>query len=113
MTDAERRLWSAIRGKQLADVKFRRQAPIGPYIVDFVSFQCKLVIELDGGQHSERVQYDRQRTEWLSLQGFEVLRYWNHQVFEDLDAIVEQIWRKVNDRSPLPNPPHQGEGTGI
>jgi very-short-patch-repair endonuclease len=113
LTDAERRLWSALRGRQLADVKFRRQAPIGPYIVDFVSFQCKLIIELDGGQHTEQVQYDGQRTEWLHSQGFQVLRFWNHQVFEDLDAILELIWRKVKDRSPLPNPPHQGEGGGV
>ena len=79
-TDAEYLWWYFLRGGQLDDVKFRRQAPIGPYIVDFVTFAHKLVIELDGGQHQEQQRYDKHRTEWLNWQGFRVLRYWNHEV---------------------------------
>ena len=79
----------------MAGVKFRSQAPIGDYIVDFVCHERKLVIELDGGQHRDQEAYDRQRTDWLSSQGFRVLRFWNHQVFEDLDAVLEVVWREV------------------
>ena len=85
-------LWYFLRRRQLDDVKFRRQAPIGPYSVDFVTFAHKLVIELDGGQHQEQQRYDKHRTEWLNSQGFRVLRYWNHEVLEDTEIVLEVIW---------------------
>jgi very-short-patch-repair endonuclease len=98
MTDAERHLWRHLCRRQVADAKFRRQACIGRYIVDFVYFEKKLVIELDGGQHTEQVEYDEQRTSWLNSQGFRVLRFWNHEVFEDVDSVLEVIWDTLMTR---------------
>jgi very-short-patch-repair endonuclease len=108
MTDAERRLWSQLRFRQLDKCRFRRQAPIGRYIVDFVSFERKIIIELDGGQHAEQAEQDSQRTNWLHSEGFVVLRFWNHQVLEDLETVIEVIWNAVRAASPHPNPPPQG-----
>jgi very-short-patch-repair endonuclease len=111
MTDAEHPLWSRLRGRQFGGFKFRKQAPIGPYIVDFVCFEAKLIIELDGGQHMLRDHEDEIRTAWLNTQGFQVLRYWNHLVFEDLDPLLEAIWRALHadrDHAPHPDPPPQG-----
>ena len=99
MTDAERLLWSRIRRRQLAGVKFRRQAPIGQYIADFAAFEpIKLIVELDGGQHVERKDYDQRRTEYLSTQGFRVLRFWNHEVLEDIDTVLDVLWRELTSR---------------
>jgi very-short-patch-repair endonuclease len=75
MTDAERRLWSKLRSRQFDNCKFRRQAPVGKFIVDFVCFEKKIIIELDGGQHAEQQEQDSQRTDWLSSQGFQVVRF--------------------------------------
>ena len=96
--------------RQLAEVKFRRLAPLGQYIVDFVSFEKKLIVELDGGQHVEREARDRQRTLWLESQGFRVLRFWNGVVFKNTDKILEVIWHVINGGAPPPhpNPPPQG-----
>ncbi len=91
MTDAERLLWHHLRHRQLDHGRFRRQAPIGPYIVDFVCFERKLIIELDGGQHALRTEEDEARTRWLNSQGFRVQRFWNNLVFEDRDAVLEAI----------------------
>src|SRR5260370_22052455 len=88
MTDAERKLWHELRYRKLECCKFRRQAPIAHYIVDFVNFERKLVIELDGGQHAEQQEYDAQRTAWLESQGFKVLRVWDNQIFADLEAVI-------------------------
>ena len=95
LTDAERRLWSILRGRRLNRFKFRRQQPIGGYIVDFVCFERRLVIEVDGSQHQEQVGYDEERTRWLNSQGFEVLRLWNNQVLSDPDSVSEAILMKV------------------
>ena len=107
MTDAERRLWSALRCEQLQGYKFRRQAAIGPYIADFVCFSAKVVIELDGGQHNEdeKKLYDANRSAWLEAQGFRVLRFWNHHVFENLEGIAEVIWRALQEHAQLVEPP--------
>src|SRR5579884_3049765 len=107
MTDAERRLWWELRHRQLQGCKFRRQAPIGSYIADFVCFEKRLILELDGGQHAERVEEDATRTGWFAEQGYTVLRFWNHQVLEELDGVMEAIWRVVAS-SPHPSPPPQG-----
>jgi very-short-patch-repair endonuclease len=80
-TEAEKRLWSHLKAKQLNGIKFRRQEPVGKYIVDFVSFDKKLVIELDGGQHAGDIR-DAARDAWLHSQGFTVLRLWNNDVFD-------------------------------
>ncbi|NHK28156.1 endonuclease domain-containing protein [Parvularcula flava] len=93
MPEAERLLWTHIRRRQLDGHKFRRQHAIGPYIVDFICLDRKLVIELDGGQHGEADAraYDARRTEFLEQEGFDVIRFWNIDVFETLDGVLERI----------------------
>ena len=90
-TKAERLLWDHLRSRQLAGYKFRRQAILGSYIVDFVCFEKRLVIEVDGGHHGEQAGYDRQRAEWLESQGFRVLRFWNNDVLGQLDGVAQAI----------------------
>jgi len=82
-----------LRHKQLEGVKFRRQQPIGPYIVDFVSFERRLVIEIDGGQHNEEIirGRDEERTAWLEERGYRVLRFWNNEVLMNLEGALERI----------------------
>ena len=109
LTDAEKHLWYMLRVKNFG-VKFRRQAAIGHYIVDFVCYEKKLIIEVDGGQHSHN-ERDKERDQWLRGQGFEVLRFWNHDVLMNRDGVLERIIERLN--SPLPNPPHKGEGKFI
>lgn len=92
MTDAECLVWTHPRYRQLGGFKFRRQAPVGPYIADLVCFEAKLIVELDGSQHATQVEADAERTSWLECQGFRVLRVWNHEEFEDWDTVVERIW---------------------
>ncbi|MGK7295012.1 MAG: endonuclease domain-containing protein [Candidatus Wenzhouxiangella sp. M2_3B_020] len=92
MTDAEQRLWHRLRRKQICNARFRRQHPIGHYIVDFVCLDRKLIVEVDGGQH-QGSGYDEARDAWLRAQGFEVLRFWNHDVLQRTDEVVEAIWR--------------------
>ena len=104
-TEAEKHLWSILRLKALG-VKFRRQALIGRYIVDFVCFERKLVIEVDGGQHHQS-QKDVRRDEWLKTQGFKVMRFWNNDVLVNLEGVYQKIEEYL---SPLPNPPHRGGG---
>ena len=92
-TEPEQIVWSWLRAKKLNGVKFRRQEPIGTYIVDFVSFEKKLIIEIDGGQHSaeENKANDEVRTQWLESQGFHVLRFWNNEVSSSLDGVIVRI----------------------
>jgi very-short-patch-repair endonuclease len=97
MTDAERLLWSRLRKKQLYGYRFRRQHPIGPYIVDFACLQTRLVIELDGGQHQEQANEDRKRDDYLMKEGFHVVRFWNNQVFNETDATLERIAARLLD----------------
>ena len=96
-TDAEKLLWQNLRARQLGGAKFRRQTPIGPYIVDFVSFEHKLVVEIDGGQHnaSAERQHDTKRTAWLESQGFRVLRFWNNQVLTNLEGVLERTLQEL------------------
>lgn len=103
-TDAERRLWWNLRNRQLEGWKFRRQVPVGEYIADFVCIDAKLIIELDGGQHSEQRQYDEQRTRDLEQAGFAVLRFWNNDVLTNTESVIEEILRMLRptDRSPSP-----------
>ncbi len=90
-TDVEWLLWRRLRNSQLEGVKFRRQQPIEEYIVDFVSFDKKIVIELDGGQHSGKSDYDTQRDTCLRVNGFTVLRFWNNDGIENIDGVLEGI----------------------
>lgn len=97
-TEAEKLLWQKVHARQLSGVKFRRQAPIGPYIVDFVSFEHRLVVEIDGGQHNtpQGRQHDLKRSAWLESQGsFRVLRFWNNQVLTNIEGVLERILREI------------------
>jgi len=90
-TEAERVLWNHIRRRQLGGHRFRRQHLIGPYVVDFFCFQKGLALEIDGGQHSERAGLDAERTAWLEGRGYQVLRFWNNQVQNEIEAVKEAI----------------------
>ena len=90
-TPAERRLWTALKNRQLGGVRFNRQVVIRPYICDLAARSAKLVIEMDGGQHGEAVDYDRARTAFLKAKGFRVLRFWNNDVLENLEGVVMTI----------------------
>ena len=117
-TPAEKRLWHFLSAQKLRGHKFRRQAAIGSYIVDFVCFPAKLVVELDGPQHLEpaAIEHDERRTAWLTARGFRVLRFRNQEMDENIHSVVDTIDRaieaieKSKASSPLPNPPIQGEG---
>ena len=107
-TDVERYLWNYLRRNQLNGFKFRRQEPIGRYIVDFVNFKRKIVIEVDGGQHAIEKAKDRKRDKWLMEQGFEVLRFWDNDVLRNIEGVLEVIRNKLL-LTPHPNPLPQGE----
>jgi very-short-patch-repair endonuclease len=107
-TDAERRLWACIRSRQIAGLKFRRQHPIPPYVADFCCVEKKLVVELDGSQHSE--QFDSTRTGRLEAQGWRLLRFWDNDVLNQTDAVLEAIWNIVESADPHPNPSPGGRG---
>jgi very-short-patch-repair endonuclease len=98
MTDAERALWRVLRQRQLG-ARFRRQAPIGPYIVDFASLERKLVIEVDGGQHAES-ESDAERDVWLRERGFRVLRFWNHEVLTNPVGVAAVILEALQGPPP-------------
>jgi very-short-patch-repair endonuclease len=100
-TPAEQRLWYHLRAHRFMGLKFKRQKPMGRYIVDFVCMEHRLIIELDGGQHSEQVVYDQQRDTWLRSQGYTVLRFWNNYVMQQLESVLEQIRCTL---SPDPSP---------
>jgi very-short-patch-repair endonuclease len=91
-TDAERNLWSRLRNAQLG-AKFRRQQPIGDYIVDFVCFDKKLIIEVDGGRHNEasRVKMDSERTRFLESRGFKVIRFWDNEVLQNIQGVGDKV----------------------
>jgi very-short-patch-repair endonuclease len=86
----ERRLWYRLRGSQLG-ARFRRQQPIGPFVVDFVCLQARLIVELDGGQHLAEAEADARRTRFLEGQGYRVVRFWNHEVVENLEGVLTGI----------------------
>jgi len=104
MTDAERALWRRLRHDQLG-VRFRRQHPVGPYIADFACRPLRLIVEVDGGQHADSPGRDRRRDAWMASQGYTVLRFWNHLVLGDLEAVMERIHVEVNRlRGVAPDP---------
>jgi very-short-patch-repair endonuclease len=90
-TNAEALLWHRLRNRQLLDLKFRRQRPIGKYIADFACLEIGLVIELDGGQHVEQVAYDKKRELEMRELGFRTLRFWDHEVLKETEAVMEKI----------------------
>ncbi|MEW6678402.1 MAG: endonuclease domain-containing protein [Pseudomonadota bacterium] len=111
-TDAEQLLWQILRAKRFLGLKFRRQHPVGRYILDFYCGELKLAIELDGGQHAEHQAYDQDRTRFLEEQGIHVLRYWNNQMLGETEAVLETIHQEVMGRRPSPPAPLPLAGEG-
>ena len=112
MTDAERALWQRLKARQLEGFKFRRQEQIGRFIVDFVCFERGLIVEADGGQHAVDREKDQERSRWLNSQGFTVLRFWNNDVLENTDGVMETIRSVCCSSAPSPRPsPTEGRGS--
>ena len=116
MTDAEAMLWMMLRNRRIAGAKFRRQHPVGRYILDYYCVENKLAIELDGGQHGVALDYDQRRDSWLRTQGIQVLRFWNNQMLIETEAVMEAIYQAIIATSPPPQAdilsplPQAGEG---
>ena len=101
LTDAEQKLWYHLRAHRFMGRKFKRQKPIGRYVVDFVCLEEKLIIELDGGQHAGNTEYDHERDSWLRSQGYTVLRFWNNELMNEMEGVLEKIRLTL---SPSPSP---------
>ena len=98
LTYAEQRLWERLRRKQFNGIHFRRQQPIASYVVDFYCHEARLIIELDGGQHSEQNEKDAARTPELKSLGFHVIRFWNNDVLKNMDGVLERIAEELRPR---------------
>lgn len=111
LTDAESKLWRHIRLRQVGGFKFRRQHPVGPYILDFACVEKLLAVEVDGGQHGEYVDYDFRRSAYLETHGYKVLRFWNSDVLKNIEAVKEVIFAALcGDGLPPPSSsPWKGE----
>ena len=111
-TDAERLLWRHLRLRQLNGAKFRRQQPLGPYVVDFVCLEKRLIVEVDGGHHAAQVEHDAQRAAWLEAEGFRVLRFWNTEVLQETQTVQDTIRAALDagDCPPTSILPHMGGG---
>jgi len=90
-TEAEQRLWYQLRANRFMGMKFKRQKPIGNYIADFVCYEHNLIIEVDGGQHQDNIDYDQRRDKWLQEHGYTVLRFWNNDVLQQIESVLEAI----------------------
>ena len=116
MTDAERKLWFALKDRRFQSFKFRRQVPIGPYIADFLTYDSRLVVEVDGGQHAESAR-DAERDRWLVENDFRIVRFWNDDVLSNLEGVLTALATELHNtphptsrlRSTSPSPA-RGEG---
>ena len=97
MTDAEAKLWFALRDRRFADFKFRRQVALGPFIADFVCFDARVIVEVDGGQHVESAS-DMRRDQWFAANSFMVVRYWNNDVLKNLDGVLMSLLETLRER---------------
>ena len=97
-TDAERNLWFHIRNRQLEGWKFRRQLPVGQYIVDFACAELRIIVEIDGGQHAEQILYDLNRTKILQSKGYKVVRFWNNEVLGNIEGVLEALTLALSQR---------------
>src|SRR4029450_314786 len=108
-TEAEQRLWAQLRNRQVSNAKFRRQHPIGGFIVDLCCPEHGLIVELDGGQHATQIEADLKRTAFLMQQGYWVLRFWDHEVIGNIEAVLQQIVEALRDPHPDPLPARERE----
>ena len=110
MTEQERKIWNIIKNRQFLGYRFRRQFPIGNYIVDFVCREKKIIIEIDGGQHNEatNINYDNKRTEYLKKEGYTVIRFWNNEIDNNLSGVYEKLTEIFEITPSQPSP--SGEG---
>ncbi len=108
-SDAENALWQQLRGRRLKGFKFRRQVTVEPYIVDFVCLEAKLIVEVDGGQHADQASYDERRTAVLESRGYRVMRFWNHDVLNEVHSVQERILNALLE-TPSPHPSPGGRG---
>lgn len=108
LTDAERKLWSRLRARQIGGVKYRRQHSIPPYIADFCCVERKLVVELDGSQHNQCV--DEVRSRFLAEKGWQIMRFWDNEVLNQTNTVLEAIWISAASSYPRPNPSPDGRG---
>ncbi|AXS42082.1 endonuclease domain-containing protein [Breoghania sp. L-A4] len=97
-TEAEARLWHRLRNRQLGGWKFRRQVPVDRFVADFLCEDARLIVELDGGQHAERLAEDAERTAVLEACGYRVARYWNPEIFDNIDGVLEDILAHLEKR---------------
>ena len=104
LTQEERLLWYLLRSRRFSRYKFRRQHPVGHYILDFACCEARLAIELDGGQHDERYEYDVQRTVWLNKKGWMIMRFWNNELWQNEEAVLERIFEALQMLLPSPRP---------
>lgn len=109
-TDAEKILWYRLRNRGLHGYKFRRQMPVGPYVADFMYQSAYLIIEVDGGQHSDNKEYDQYRDDFLRANGYKVIRLWNNEVLNNMDGVLEAITLALSEDVPHPNPLPKGGG---
>jgi very-short-patch-repair endonuclease len=109
MTDAERLLWQQLRNRQMDGWKFRRQHPLGPFVVDFICLDKKIIVEVDGSQHAIHIKEDAERSRCLQEWGYRILRFWNNDVLKGIDSVLEVIYRELSE-DPLTSPlPRGGE----
>ncbi|MFN3670772.1 MAG: endonuclease domain-containing protein, partial [Bosea sp. (in: a-proteobacteria)] len=94
-TEAERKLWRIVRNRRFSGFKFRRQVPMGPYIVDLVCMDRRLIVEADGGQHAEN-PYDAARDRWFEAHGFRIRRFWNADIFNATESVIETLWHDLD-----------------
>ncbi len=99
MSPAEAKLWKHLRAHQMGDVHFRNQHAIGQYVVDFCAPRKKMIIELDGSQHLEQKEYEEERTRYLELRGYRVLRFWNNDVLNKIDNVLQVIWSVLREEN--------------
>ena len=113
-TEAEIKLWYALRNRRFCNFKFRRQKIIGFYIVDFICLKSRLIIEVDGSQHLGNKEYDDMRSDFLESRGYRVLRFWNNQILQDLTSVLETIYLTLAEQPSsgaiAPPSPNLGEG---
>ena len=97
-TIQERRLWNLLKNRQFHNLKFKRQQPIGDYIVDFICKEAKIIIEIDGGQHNEpeNIEYDKTRNKYLNNLGYKVIRFWNNEIYENIEGVVLRLREEIN-----------------